>query len=392
MVMRKTVLLLASVVSGMLLVCGMVLVAPEKPARAAFPGENGKIAFVGVQDNSYQIFAVNSDGSGVTNLTNLSGMTHTDPAWSPDGTKIAFRRDQPDADIFAANADGTGATNLTNQPGVDGEPAWSPDGRKIAFVTDRDADKVNWDSNYEIYLINADGSNPTRLTSRPSADVDPAWAPDGTKIAFAGYQDGDYSIFTVKPDGTGLTRLTSGTGDYEPAWSPDGTKITFKSQRDGNSEIYVMNADGTEQKNLTNNPATQDANPAWSPDGTKIAFDTTYGDIYTMNADGSGQASFAGTSGRVFDPDWQPLPDTVASKVTRVNPAENAKGIAPGANVNAIFSEGMRVDSINVNTIELFKKGSTTKVAAAVSYDVATNKARLDPTSSLTRGAPTRRL
>jgi Tol biopolymer transport system component len=146
--------------------------------------------------------------------------------------------------------------------------------------------------------------------------VNPAWSPDGTKIAFATNRDGNYEIYTMNPDGTGPTRLTNNTSsDYEPAWSPDGTKIAFATNRDGNDEIYTMNADASNQTRLTNNTAV-DAAPAWSPDGTKIAFKST-GDtdpfayryeIYTMNADGSSQTNLTNNPGADDSvPDWQPV-------------------------------------------------------------------------------------
>jgi Tol biopolymer transport system component len=133
---------------------------------------------------------------------------------------------------------------------------------KIAFATYRD-------SSYEIYTINADGSNQTRLTNNTADDVYPAWSPNGTKIAFATGTGSDggypYDIYTMNTDGTGPTRLTNNTGSNgEPAWSPDGSKIAFDTNRDGNYEIYTMNVDGTNQTRLTNDPASN-FSPDWQP-------------------------------------------------------------------------------------------------------------------------------
>ncbi len=129
---------------------------------------------------------------------------------------------------------------------------------QIAFQTDRDG-------NDEIYVMNPDGTGPTRLTNDAATDQTPAWSPDGTKIAFETNRDGNTEIYVINADGTGLMILTNDAAtDATPAWSPDGTKLAFSTNRNGNFEIYVMNADGTGPINLSNNAAS-DFEPAWSP-------------------------------------------------------------------------------------------------------------------------------
>jgi Tol biopolymer transport system component len=211
------------------------------------------------------------------------------PSWSPDGKKIAFvSYRNGHSDIYIMNADGSDQTRLTDNPARDVEPSWSPDSRKIVFASDRDG-------NFEIYTMNADGSSQTRLTDNSVKDGTPFWSPDGTRIAFLSFIDGNMDIYTLNTDGTDQTRLTDHPApDLQPSWSPDGHKIAFISARDRNSEIYVMNADGSDQTRLTDNP-TMDLYPAWSPDSKKISFNSNRsGDgnlkIYTMNADGSNQS------------------------------------------------------------------------------------------------------
>ena len=207
------------------------------------------------------------------------------------------------------NADGSGVTQLTNSGG--GEvPAWSPDGTRIAFVSSRDNP-----SGTGIFVMNADGTNLKRLTLNPVySDSSPAWSPDGTQITFAAVRDGatQHEIYLMNADGTNLRRLTSGGGfNHGPAWSPDGSRIAFTSHRDGNFEIYVMDADGGNQRRLTNNPD-DDGNPSWSPDGTKMVFWTSrnhrYGEIYTMNADGSNPLNISNNDAFDMEPRWQPAP------------------------------------------------------------------------------------
>jgi len=128
---------------------------------------------------------------------------------------------------------------------------------KIAFSSDRDG-------NYEIYVMNPDGSGQTRLTTNNSKEEHPNWSPDGTKIAFSSNSDGNWEIYVMNSNGSGQTNLTKNyAADEQPSFSPDGTKITFTSNRDGNNEIYVMNSDSSGQMRLTNNN-TNDERPSWS--------------------------------------------------------------------------------------------------------------------------------
>ena len=129
---------------------------------------------------------------------------------------------------------------------------------KIAFDSDRDG-------NREIYVMDADGSNPVRLTSNATSDRRPAWSPDGSKIAFMSDRDGNLEIYVMDADGSNQVRLTNyAMIDSAPSWSPDGSKIAFyQSREEGNFEIYVMDADGSNQVRLTNSRS-RDRHPSWS--------------------------------------------------------------------------------------------------------------------------------
>ncbi len=240
------------------LMAALLALGGAGPATAAFPGANGKVAFESHRDGNAEVYVMNADGSGQTNLSN-NAAGDAEPAWSPDGQKLAFAsfRDG-NYEIYVMNADGSGQTNLSNNAAGDLLPAWSPDGQKLAFTSSRDG-------NDEIYVMNADGSGPTRLTNNAEFDLTPAWSPDGQKLAFASFRDGNYEIYVMNADGSGQANLSNNAAaDFAPAWSPDGQKLAFDSDRDGNLEVYVMNADGSGQANLTNNAAF-DMEPDWQP-------------------------------------------------------------------------------------------------------------------------------
>ncbi len=182
---------------------------------------------------------------------------------------FSSRRDGK-AEIYIMNADGTGQTNLTNNPEWDAWPFWSPDGSKIAFESFRDG-------NFEIYIMNPDGTELKNLTNNPAGDRIGPWSPDGSKIAFMSDRDGKRTIYVMNADGTAQTKLTDAPViDFVPAWSPDGRKIAFnrivpgpgESSHNGDEEIFVMNADGTGIMRLTDSLGVDHA-PIWRPHSKK---------------------------------------------------------------------------------------------------------------------------
>jgi Tol biopolymer transport system component len=227
----------------------------------ALSPDGSRIAFVATQDGNPEIYVMNTDGSGRIRLTNNS-VIDQDPTWSPDGLQIAFSSNRSgNFDIYKMDSTfGVPVTQLTTSPNNESQPDWSSTG-KIAFTTDVNvAGFHHWD----IFTMNAsDGSSQTDLTNNaPSAsNVDPAWSPDGSKIAFIGGTSGA-PAYTMNANGSGVTSVTSGLGGaLDPAWSPDGTRLLFES---GSSDVYSAKTDGTMLARLTSGLNVQSA-PSESP-------------------------------------------------------------------------------------------------------------------------------
>jgi TolB protein len=286
------------------LAAGFLAVAP--PARAAFPGSNGRIVFESGRTDEFDIYSMNADGTGLTRLTHGIREDHA-PSWSPDGTRIVFYRSAEGlpGDLWVMDADGSNLHRLTSGKADDEDPTWSPDGTNVVFwraTAKRAAD---------VFVVNAEGGRPTRLTTDPAADVAPAWSSSG-KIAFTSYRSGNGDLYVMNDDGTGVTRLTTDARqDLDPDWSPDGSRIAFFERKvsPDSDEVYVIGADGSGRVRLTRNHAA-DSYPAWSPNGHLIAFTSSrnkgFFDIWRMRPNGKGVRPLTHDGFVDGLPDWQP--------------------------------------------------------------------------------------
>jgi dipeptidyl aminopeptidase/acylaminoacyl peptidase len=258
-----------------------------------------------------QIMVANADASSAHRL--LSRVeTSAAPAFKPDGTKVAYATSLAGTWQLAV-ADADGANEQILAASSESGPAWRPDGEKILFTASRGGTPG-------LFTIDADGTGETRLTSTLAADPD--YAPGGS-IAFIGATN---DVYTANGDGSGVTNLTNGVPssvNESPAFSPDGSKIAFAATGPVGGEIYVMKADGSEKTRLTNTAAFE-TDPVWSPDG-KITFARrdaggTDFDLFTMNADGTGQARLLRSPFTADQaPDWAATPP--AAPVARKDPA-----------------------------------------------------------------------
>jgi Tol biopolymer transport system component len=308
---------LPSVVVVVLVATVVTSVAIVERAKADPPGSAGSIVFTSDRKSTggFNIYRMDADGHGPMRQLAEAPGERVMPAFSPDGSSIAFVRSGLTGipNIYRMDADGSNESPLTTDLMFNTDPAWFPSSRKIVFSRGEDI--------YTLALV-ASGEptgKPTRLTRNLAADRQPVVSPDGKKIAFASDRDGDFDIYMMKaaPEGrrNRPINLTDNTApDFAPDWSPDGTKIAFSGGAAGAREVYILEAvarGATQPINLTNHAA-DDSDPAWSPDGGMIAFTSNRngnGEVWRMQADGTDPTNLTNSpNSEDLQPDWQPLP------------------------------------------------------------------------------------
>ena len=289
---------------------------------------NGLIAFAA--DRAFTpvsepsgIYTVKPDGIGETLFPNVP-LNAWRPAWSPDGSKLAFQRFVGIASqISVINADGTNLTPIVGGVGFRKTMSWSPNGKQIAYINFQDL--ADLDDIESIHIANADGSGAYKLPGSPKGLNSVDWSPDGSKFA---YSNGSI-ISVINADGTGITPLTTvqmtddgATHDTEPHWSPDGTRIIFTRSTNNSNAIYTVNADGTNVARLFNFGGLQ---ADWSPDGLSVVLQQS-NEICTANIDGSNFKCLTNNIYYEFDPHWQELPTASPTPTPSPSPTFSISG------------------------------------------------------------------
>lgn len=238
------------------LLTGACLLTLPAAAHAAFPGENGRLVFTRMQPSgATDLYSVEPDGQAEVRLTEdgISG----NGAFSPDGTQLAY---SSGSRIYIADQYANDPQLVRDTGTYVGEIDWSPDGTQLVVAL---ANCAEFDCETDIYVLGVDGTGLTNLTNSLFSEQSPSWSPDGSRITFDSTLAGEQDVFTIDPDGSDLANLTDDTADpaKEPDWSPDASQIAFES----NGSIRTMNADGSGKATYSLGVA-----PVWSPDGTTI--------------------------------------------------------------------------------------------------------------------------
>ncbi|HEV8564002.1 MAG TPA: hypothetical protein VGR41_03755 [Actinomycetota bacterium] len=302
---------------------------------------NGVIAYASIGEQGV-FWTIRPDGSDRTKVdVDVPGFVGV-PSWSPDGTRIAFAVNSFDDphppggyyDIYTANADGTDPTRLTSEE-IDHNPVWSPDGTRIAYVH-------GYSNDQQIWVMNADGSDPHQVTDRKGLNIFPSWSPDGSNIAFVSYEGSNADIYVMNADGTNVLRLTDDPAhEDQPAWSPEGERIAFTSEGGEDSGIYTMSPDGSGVIKLLDDPDPANLGIAWSPDGTRMAIVSIRGpgndrNVYVLDIE-TGDLTTIGEPGAYFGTSWQPLPSDDASPSPSPDP-ENQNLVNPSSPLAVVGS------------------------------------------------------
>jgi TolB protein len=307
----------------------VALLVEQEPARATFPGQNGRIAYAAPTGNGEEIFTVSPSGARPKQLTRGKS-NKASPSWSADGRRIAFvklRKGRPhgdmegprQGDIYTMRADGSDQTVVTRTLRDDSSPSWSPDGRRLVFLRgigeDYPENGVYVDR--DIFAVDRDGTDLVRLTRTPEvSEGAPVWSPDGTEIVFSTFTSPDDggaygTIYAMKADGSEppeeVVSVEGGAGDL--SWSPDGQWLAYYDSccLDEGEGLFKVRADGTQPTFLTygacGRRVCQALGPEWSPDGEQIAFYGP-GGLHTIDADGENMRSM-GVEG--WEPSWRPV-------------------------------------------------------------------------------------
>jgi TolB protein len=268
-----------------------------------------KIAFQCDKTGKKEIYTSNFDGSDVRQVTRLRSIAMA-PAWSPDGTKIAFSvynrhsDNVKNIDLFEFNFRTGSLRPLSNRRGMNSGANYSPNGQQIAYT-------MSYSGNPQIYVLDLSSKDSTQMTRSVGFDVDPAFSPDGSKLAFVSTRPGKPMLYLLDvKNPSDVKRLTyAGQLNATPSWSPDGKRIAFAGWLDKHFDLFTITPDGGKIDRLTKDEGNNE-DPSYSPDGNFLAFTSNRSpgkNVYIMSTEGSNVKRLTFGLGNCVAPKWSPF-------------------------------------------------------------------------------------
>ena len=349
-------------------VMAVAALAMPHTASAASPVYNGRIAY---GTTGSEIKAVKPVIGGLSPKTIVAG-NYYNPAYSPDGSKIAYLLATAPTVLYIANADGSNATEVTQQAFYN-DVQWAPDGNSLLVTISG----YNGNNSFNIFKVDLNGNKLAQLTNFSYYVYGPRYSPDGSKIIY--HSKNNNNIYIMNSDGTGVTNLTNGTAGNvtvnKPMFSPDGTKIIYSKIVGGNEVLGMMNVDGSSKVTIPT-AGNLTTNAVYSPDGTKIAYAISNTDLHIMNTDGSGDVTY--TTDTAGSLSWQAL--TRGPSSATPNPTVSLSGGKAIVDIAALYADPYG-EGVNNATLTV----TSTPASGTTSVDTTTGVITYTPRTTASR-------
>ncbi|MDE0186179.1 MAG: hypothetical protein OXP71_12130 [Candidatus Poribacteria bacterium] len=321
--------------------------SPKNDVHPTWSPDGRRIAFSSNRDGDFDIYIMNRNGTNAINMTDNSPLHDGSPHWSPASQKIVFTSERDrlaPKEVYVLDSQAGNRRRLITSSSFAFNPKWSPNGSLIAYYSTDMSDTSP--STTLLWRVKPDGTELEVLVAEGESNSHPKFSPDGSSIAFVSERNFNMDIYALNLETKELTRLTTHLGyDSHPDWSPDGERLAFLSSRDGNSDVFSMTVNGGHITNLTKS-GMNEGFPTWSPDGEKIAFSRLMGDnsvrIYAVDSDGDNEVQLVDLPVANLYPVWSPRGNRLAfvNLPERGDPTHRIYTVDPdGINLQMLYED-----------------------------------------------------